>query len=74
VNKEKPSRSGTRASGPENKNLTRVLVILAALTACAALVVAGLLVYAIISDRKEEAAATPAAAVSVFTLLSPFPP
>jgi hypothetical protein len=42
-------------------------MVLAALTLCAAVVVAGLLVYTILSDRNESATATPAAAVSVFT-------
>ncbi len=67
MNKQKTSRSGTGASGPQNKSITKMLMVLAALTLCAALVVAGLLIYTIVSDREESATATPVAAVSVFT-------
>ncbi|MBN1135289.1 MAG: beta-galactosidase [Anaerolineae bacterium] len=50
-----------------------MLVILAALTACAAVVVAGLLVYAVLSDRQESATTAPAAAVAVFTPIVSIP-
>ena len=74
MNKEKSPRSGTRASGPQSQGLTRVLVILAVLTLCAALVVAGLLIRALLTGRDEEATAgTLTAVASEFTPVVPIP-
>lgn len=67
MNREKTPSSGTEASGPQNKGIIRTLTVLAALTACAAVVVGGLLIYTIFSDRNESADTTPGTAVSVFT-------
>jgi len=73
VNTQKPARSGSGASRPQNPNATKLLLAMAAVTACAALVVVGLLVYTVVTDRQKSATATPLAAASAFTPAIPIP-
>ncbi len=73
MNTQKPSRSGSGASRPQNPNATKLLLAMAAVTACAALVVVGLLVYTVVTDRQKSATATPLAAASAFTPAIPIP-